>query len=455
MRRRDVLHPSASFRTVVGTIVTVVGALALITATALVFLTTELRRTTEELRAVIESVRLADDAAIDLLLLARVDDPLARRDVERDLRDKLERAAAFTTSHAQRDALRAATERVEGYLGSPDRAVQTVALDRAFAALEELVATNVRQSHEANARARRLDRMGNGLGLGTAAIFVVSAAWLLWWLRARAFQPLLTLADAMKRFGAGEATARAPEGGPAELRRMARRFNEMAASLAGLRERQMTFVTALAHDLRNPLSALKLATSRPSTADGAEASEARLALVRRQVLSLERLVTDFIDTAWVEAGRMDLRTESVDLKPIVENVVSLFGATSAAHQFTVRLPEGQVIAQCDPGRFEQVLNNLVSNAIKYSPNGGHIDVVVEPRPGAVAVSVADEGVGILEGESDQLFEPFRRGRAVHRAIPGLGLGLYVSRRIVEAHGGHIHVTSRPGHGSTFEVVLPR
>lgn len=121
MRRQDVFRPSASFRTVVGTIVAVVGALALATATALVFLTTELRRTTGHLRAVIESVRLADDAAIDLLLHARVDDPLARREVERDLREKLERARAFAKSDAQREVLQVATERVDAYLASPDR----------------------------------------------------------------------------------------------------------------------------------------------------------------------------------------------------------------------------------------------------------------------------------------------------------------------------------------------
>jgi signal transduction histidine kinase len=357
MGRRDVFHPSASFRTVVGTIVTVVGALALGTATALVFLTTELRRTTDRLRAVIESVRLADDAAIDLLLHARIDDPLARRDVERDLREKLERAGEFAHSGIQREVLRTAMERTEAYLASAERAGGTAALDGAFEALEALVATNVRQSREADARAQRLDRLGDAIGIGTAGVFALSAGWLLWWLRSRAFEPLLTLADAMKRFGAGEAAARAPEVGPAELRHMARRFNEMAASLAALRERQMTFVTALAHDLRNPLSALKLATSRSVTRDGAEANEAGLVLVRRQVLSLERLVTDFIDTARIEAGQMDIHPEPVDLRPIVENVVSLFGATSAAHQITVRLPEGQVIAPCDPGRLEQVLSN--------------------------------------------------------------------------------------------------
>jgi signal transduction histidine kinase len=449
-----VFHPGASLRTVVGTFVAVVGALALVTTAALVFLTTELRRAGDEHRAVIVSLRLAQEAETNLLLHALIDDPLARRQFERDLRDKLEGAREFATSDVARAAHRPAHDRVEAYLASSDAAGRTTALDAAFGALEEFVATNVRQSHAADARARSLDRFADLLGTGTAVVLVLSAAWLLWWLRSRAFEPLLTIADAMKRFGSGESGARAPSAGPAELRAMARHFNDMAATLAALRERQMTFLAALAHELRNPLSALKLATARGPAADGEDAGDARLVLVRRQVLRLERLVTDFLDTARIEAGQLEVNQEPVDLRWIVQNVVSLFGATSTAHRITVQLPDEQAIAACDPGRIEQVLNNLVSNAIKYSPNGGRIALVVAPRRDAVTVSVADEGIGISEGEIDAIFEPFRRGLGVQRDIPGAGLGLYVSKRIVEAHGGHIHVTSSPGRGSTFEVVLP-
>jgi signal transduction histidine kinase len=447
-------RPSASLRTVVGTIVTVVGALALATAAALVLLTSALHDVSEDMRASIQSVRLADGAAIDLLIHERISDPLARRDVERALRGKLERAAPLVRSDAEREVLRTATREVDAYLGHAGTP-STAALDVAFTAIESLVATNVRQAQAASARARSLDRLADGLGISAAVLLVLATGWLLWWLRSRAFRPLLALADVMRRFGAGETTARAPDAGPAELREMARWFNEMAAALAGLRERQMTFLAALAHDLRTPLSAMRLAAARSPSGEGDGAADARLALVRRQVLRLERLLTDFLDTARIEAGQLEVRPQAVDVRPIVESVVSLFGAISPAHRITARVPDEQVIATCDPGRLEQVLNNLVSNAIKYSPAGGAISVLVEPGSGSIRLAVADEGVGIQEAEQDVIFEPFRRGRALERDVPGVGLGLYVSKRIVEAHGGQIRLTSRPGQGSTFEVVLPR
>jgi signal transduction histidine kinase len=227
----------------------------------------------------------------------------------------------------------------------------------------------------------------------------------------------------------------------------------MAAALEAHRARQLTFYAALAHELRTPLSALKLAAAR-GRAPGAEDDDT-LALVRRQVQRLERLVTDFLDTARIEAGQLEVRRRDVDLRPIVEHVVSLFGATSDSHRISAAVPPQEVVAACDAGRVEQVLSNLVSNAIKYSPAGGEISVRLEARPGAVAVSVADQGVGIPEGEAEAVFEPFRRGRALRDDVPGVGLGLFVSRRIVEAHGGRLRLTSAPGRGSTFEVLLPR
>jgi signal transduction histidine kinase len=448
-------RPSTSFRAVVGTVVTVVGALALATATALVFLTGEARRTSEELRAGLESVRLADEAAIDLLVHERIADPLARRDLERRLRDKLARAAEFARSDDELEALRRAGAQVEAYLSHSGGPGREAALEAAFAAIEGLVAASVRRAHAADARAASIDRLGDVLGTGTAALLVVATGWLLWWLRERAFRPLLALADVMRRFGSGEANVRAPDTGPAELRAMARQFNEMAAALAAVRQRQMTLLAAVAHELRTPLSALRLATAALPSGDRQGATDARLALVRRQVHGLERLVTDFLDTARMEAGQLDVRRQPTDIRAIVQNAVSLFGATSPAHRITVRLPDERVVVPCDPGRLEQVMNNLVSNAIKYSPGGGRISVRIDAERDSVRLAVADEGVGIPEAERDGIFEPFRRGRGVERQVPGVGLGLYVSRRIVEAHGGRIDVTSRPGEGATFEVVLPR
>jgi signal transduction histidine kinase len=113
-----------------------------------------------------------------------------------------------------------------------------------------------------------------------------------------------------------------------------------------------------------------------------------------------------------------------------------------------------LLVSCDALRIEQVLTNLVSNAIKYSPRGGRVEVTLE-QPGTEAIlNVVDQGVGIPSDDQAHIFEPFRRSGASRELVPGAGLGLFVARRIVEAHGGRIEVESRPGAGSTFRVHLP-
>jgi signal transduction histidine kinase len=110
--------------------------------------------------------------------------------------------------------------------------------------------------------------------------------------------------------------------------------------------------------------------------------------------------------------------------------------------------------RCDSARLSQVVNNLLSNAIKYSPQGGRVEASATARENGIAIEVADQGIGIPEDEHTAIFEPFRRGRALSGAIPGVGIGLSVARRIVEAHGGTISVRSTVGAGSRFVLWLP-
>jgi signal transduction histidine kinase len=117
-------------------------------------------------------------------------------------------------------------------------------------------------------------------------------------------------------------------------------------------------------------------------------------------------------------------------------------------------PDEPLRLTCDPTRLEQVLNNLVSNAIKYSPRGGAVWISISLLGASVHLSVADEGMGIMPEDVDHVFDPFRRTGASKEAIAGVGLGLFVARRIVEAHGGQLSVVSTPGHGSTFTVDIP-
>jgi signal transduction histidine kinase len=124
------------------------------------------------------------------------------------------------------------------------------------------------------------------------------------------------------------------------------------------------------------------------------------------------------------------------------------------HSFAFDLDAGPTEGYWDHDRLEQVMNNLVSNAIKYSPDGGTITVITRHENGNLVVAVRDEGIGIAEEDQEHLFERFFRGKAEKADIKGLGLGLYVTRRIVEAHGGVIAVKSKPDEGSEFSFTLP-
>jgi signal transduction histidine kinase len=151
--------------------------------------------------------------------------------------------------------------------------------------------------------------------------------------------------------------------------------------------------------------------------------------------------------------RLQLATN--DLREIARDVSEHFAATSPTHTVVLDVEDEALPVECDAMRIEQVLSNLVSNAIKYSPNGGRVSLSLRANDDEAVVTVTDEGIGMSDEDAARAFEPFRRSAAVRDQVAGSGLGLFVVRRLVEAHGGRIHVHTRAGEGSTFEVRLPR
>ena len=139
---------------------------------------------------------------------------------------------------------------------------------------------------------------------------------------------------------------------------------------------------------------------------------------------------------------------------MIRDAVDLQRAGATIHTIQVHVPDFPLACRCDSARFSQVLNNLLSNAIKYSPNGGTVDVIARQDGDDIEVSVRDEGIGIEANDLESIFTPFKRTIATKSTIPGVGLGLSTSRRIVEAHGGALSVSSVPGRGSTFTIRLP-
>jgi two-component system, OmpR family, sensor histidine kinase MtrB len=437
----------------------VLAALALLAAITVMGLTSVLHGLSPAIETSTESVRLAEEAQVDLLLHGQADNPLVRQDLAGGMLDKLSEAEAYVATEREGEVLDTAIARVQDYVhGSRDPSVtadQLVALHAdAYTAIGDLVSVNVSQAQAAVRLAARLDDAANVVGLAVALLVVGVTGVLVYWVHGPLARPVLDLAGAMNRFGQGDHATRTVVTGPREVREMAERFNQMAAQIEQQRLHQQAFLAGVAHDLRNPVSVLLLATeaarSDPSIPPDHRARRV-LDRTARQLSRLERLISDVLDS--IDAVNLELRLEPCDLRDIVRFTVDLFMETAPRHQLVLSLPPDPVETQADPLRVEQVATNLISNAIKYSPEGGRIEIAVGRRGDDAVLTVADHGLGMSPAARALLFTPFHRDLS-RATIPGMGLGLFVARRIVDAHGGTIDVDTTPGEGSTFRVFLP-
>ncbi|HIP87320.1 MAG TPA: histidine kinase, partial [Anaerolineales bacterium] len=195
---------------------------------------------------------------------------------------------------------------------------------------------------------------------------------------------------------------------------------------------------------------------RPEAKWDRETLQEGLAVIIEEAEHLNQLIDDLLDASRLQAGALSLQMEEVALDRLAERVVQRFQPQTDSHDIAARFPPDFPTIRGDPRRLEQVLNNLVSNAIKYSPDGGRIRIRGRVRPDEVVVTVTDEGIGIPAPEQSRVFEPFYRvDDSAGRDTEGVGLGLYLAKAIVEAHGGRIWVESEPGKGSAFSFALPR
>jgi len=218
------------------------------------------------------------------------------------------------------------------------------------------------------------------------------------------------------------------------------------------------FIGLVSHELRTPLTVIIGCLDTVLTeAERLSASETRQLLEDAAAESdyLAHLLGNLLELSRVQAEQLALYTEPVEIQKLIEGTVSKVRRQSPTHQFVLVFPDRVPIISADPLRVERILYNLLDNAIKYSPQGSRVRVSVEIQPAHLVMGIGDEGRGLSLHEQAKLFGPFqRRENAVPHEVKGIGLGLMVCRRLVEAHGGRIWVESEPGHGSTFYFTLP-
>lgn len=441
------------------------AGLTLAFSISLVTMGNYLRYVADDFERGTDSIRLVQEIELDLLSHDRATDPAARASLEANIRRGLREAMKFVDSPEEQSELARAARMVNEHLRNtvpvaldPPAAEDAPTLAPALDALRDLANENVIQARDVLKTATSWDRRADLLAIGLSVAVVVFVGALVGWLRFSAFQPIFAIERAMQRFAHGEGEARAPERGSTELQAIARSFNSLAEELSRRQRDQLAFLAGVAHDLRNPVSVLKMAGAlvpADQPLPGEERVRQTLARVERQVIRLDRMIGDFLDAARIQSGVLELRVEPCDAREIAETVFELWSEVSPEHEIELSLPEQPLPIRCDAMRVEQVLNNLVSNAIKYSPQGGKVTLRLEREGESALFSVTDEGIGISPDDMERLFVPFRRGGATRGWISGAGLGLCVAKRITEAHGGRLDVESVVNHGSTFRVRLPR
>ena len=288
------------------------------------------------------------------------------------------------------------------------------------------------------------------------------------WLARVVADPLRQTVAAATEVAAGNFEVRLNDRRRDEFGELAQAFNAMSESLAVSRselieradslersERHKSeLISMVSHEVRTPLSSVLGFTRLLLDRELPEADRQRyLEIVDAEATRLATLVSDFLDARLIEEGRFALRREPFDLRSLVREQAEVQLGHDESHDLELDLPDLPLQVDGDRARLAQVVGNVVSNAVKYSPEGGTITVGAAEDQGHARVWIADEGTGIAPEHRSQLFQPFYRGDAAAAGIPGTGLGLAVSRRIVEAHEGRIGFDPLV-RGTRFWIDLP-
>ncbi len=296
---------------------------------------------------------------------------------------------------------------------------------------------------------------GCGLSLGLPMLAAALAM--------RAFRgiamPLSDLMSAADAVAEGDLSVRVPARGRDEFARLARSFNRMVEELARADRQRRNLTADVAHELRTPLHIIQ-GNLEGILDDVYEPTEDHISATLDETRLLSRLVEDLRTLSLAEAGELELLSEPVDVRELLADVSTSFSGQAEAAGIDLRVEAdgdpAKMTISGDVGRLDQVLGNLVANALRHTPAGGNICLRAEPADGGVRLIVSDTGEGIPAEDLPAIFDRFWRGdrSRSHTSGAGSGLGLAIVRQLVEAHDGRIFAESDSGRGTTFTIELP-
>jgi len=279
------------------------------------------------------------------------------------------------------------------------------------------------------------------------------AGGLAWYASRRITRPVLGLSHAADEIAEGHYDVEVPElSGGDEISHLADRFREMATRLSEAEELERNFLMSVSHELRTPLTAIRghVEALREGVVDEPEARADSLDVIAAESDRLERLVGDVLDLAKLDARRFTVLREEVDMGRLIDQAYASFGEEARRRSIDYRCEaEERPVITTDGDRVLQIISNLLSNAFRWTPDGGRIELALSAENGAVSVAVGDTGPGIKQEERDRIFRPFWSQDG-----GGTGLGLTIAHELAVALGGRIELASTTGQGSRFELILP-
>jgi signal transduction histidine kinase len=291
------------------------------------------------------------------------------------------------------------------------------------------------------------------------AVIVVAALLLALFLSQVLTKPITDLSRTMRKMGKGDLSVRAPVRGSGELKELAENYNTMAEQLERMDQSRNQFVSNASHELRTPLTTMKimLETVMYEPDMPQELRTEFMQDMNHEIDRLSGIVNDLLTLTRIDNESMEMKTETVDVTALTWDTIRMLKPMAEKRkQHLIGNVQPDLTMQGDKLKLNQILYNLTDNAIKYTPEGGNIGIMLTEEEGNIVWRVRDDGIGIPPEDQRHIFERFYRvDKARSRETGGTGLGLSIVKQLVTAHGGTISVYSETGKGTEFTVVLPR